>query len=396
MSELKNIKYDPVDYKIIINNEKLDIDLITYGNALKYSEYLERIYYFGGIIAQDQLLELSTKKATQTKDDIKAMKELRLIKVYKQERYNIIALSKRALVFLEEKNDVIQILQFKNHAQMLKQLMFIDAFLYEKKQQNERFRYKIEQSYKNGKIRFKTFEKYDCYEKVKMFNYLIRNIDTFIKEIKYFNNYKSFEKVRDKKTNKYKYERCEESIEIKDYFANEIEKVHSQTDIFSDLKMKNILFWIQGRRKDTKISVIIHFLVLDIELTPLKIKKVLKEIDLILAELNNFNVDESNQYIKSRIIIMSKSKDRKKVIEKNLSKINEEFKKEKELAKKEKLLLYSSLENDLPELKFTCFVGEIEVIERDTERFFRTQSDNLKSNKIKDNEFITFDELMKK
>lgn len=354
------ISYDKDDMKVIIDDIKININVLEYIEVKeKYDWYLRCLKYFGNFITFEHLNLLLEGKLSRGKifNDITALSDLNFVKKHFIGKNSYYILTKKANIYLKNKNEGGYINKPANR-NMIKSLLHLDYLILGI---NDR-------SYKNK-------------ENEPELNSELDNLYKYISDSKSFN-----ERINIRHRNAYKImKKLNLKIDLIEdpvrFFDEQINLLNeNEGDILSKLKSKNA--YIEGYGL-TNEKLILDILILDNEnIQPGKFKYLILDLENIFKELY-FNPVE--QRVKYNLSIVSIDSNRKNNLETLLPKEIE-----KEVLKKEKflsqyldsdgnLILSSDNKKFIKSQNVLLAFNNYKVLEYDTSRYFRYKNDEIKS-----------------
>lgn len=315
------ISYDKDDMKVLIDDIKLNINVLEYIEVKeKYDWYLRCLKYFGNFITFEHLNLLLKGKFSRGKifSDINALCDLNFVKKHFIGKNSYYILTKKANIYLNQKNEGGYIKTPANRT-MINNLLMSDYLILGRKYNNDESIWSSDNLYKdiiNSKSLNESInsEHLKVYEVMKTLNLLIENI-----------------------------------THVNKFLDNQIKLLNeNQGDILSKLKSKNS--YIEGSRIINGI-LILEIIVLDNEnISPTKFRTLLIDIAAIIKELYSTPYDPEVKY---NISIISIDSIRKNELEINLS-------------KKEGL-------------RYFKYLNRYKILEYNTMRHFRYKNDKIKS-----------------
>ncbi|WP_275373603.1 hypothetical protein [Clostridium tertium] len=353
------ISYDKDDMKVIIDDIKLNINVLEYIEVKeKYDWYLRCLKYFGNFITFEHLNLLLKGKLSRGKifNDITTLSDLNFVKKHFIGKNSYYILTKKANIYLKNKNEGGYINKPANR-NMIKSLLHLDYLIlgikdrsYINKENEEELNLELESLYED-----------------------ITNINTFNEgiNIRHKNVYKILKKLN------FKIDLIEDPVRFFDEQINLLNE--NEGDILSKLKSKNAYIDVANLKNE---KLILDILILDNEnIQPNKFKYLILDLEDILKELY---LNPAEQRVKYNLSIISIDSNRKNNLEAVLPKAIEN-----EILKKDKFLNHYSyqgellLDNDnkktIKSQDLLLAFNDYKVLEYDTSRYFRYKNDEIKS-----------------
>lgn len=353
------ISYDKDDLKVIIDDIKLNINVLEYIEVKeKYDWYLRCLKYFGNFITFEHLNLLLNGKLSRGKifSDINALCDLNFVKKHFIGKNSYYILTKKANIYLKNKNEGGYINKPSNR-NMIKSLLKLDYLMLGIK----------DRSYINK-------------ENEPELNSELDNLYKYISDSKSFNeniNIRHRDVYKIMKKLNFKIDLIEDSVRFFDEQINLLNK--NEEDILSKLKSKNAYIeWASLKNE----KLILDVLILDNEnIRPNKFKYLILDLENIFKELY-FNPVE--QRVKYNLSIVSIDSNRKNNLETVLPKEIE-----KEIFEKDKffsqysydgeLLLFDDNKRHIKSQNIILAFNDYRVLEYDTSRYFRYKNDEIKN-----------------
>ena len=351
------IEYDKEDLKVLINDKKLDINVLDYIEIEnKYDLYLRAIRFFGNFATFEHIAAILKGKNSRTKvfKDLNSMCEIYLLRKEELGNYIYFVLTKKAQIYLKQRNNVGYI-QNPSDKAIKSNILLVDYLL------NNKLNLTTEdmRSYKSEIIglvhNFTDYEEYirTCYI------YLYKTME-YVKEIEKDFLVEQINLIKKKN----------EFIE-----SNGKLRLVKHYDVLSKLMLKNI-YLINVDNKDDSITI--TFLIQDIGRSVSWYKR---EIIGISNILRKFYFNPIEKCIKYNLIIQTDSIDNKK----NLVKVQDLF---SDLKKQGDRCIEDALRSSSAEVRFIGYylrhrgdlpwgLNSISIVEYNTFRFFETKSDKI-------------------
>lgn len=393
---MHNIIFDENDMKVIIGDIKLEINIHDYINALtKYDSYIRTIYFLGGGATAEHIIKLLSNDGYKKSKIYKILNEMVVDNFLKKQslgKYNIFILTKKSMIYFKKKNDVGQI-NLNNPHKVMKSLLLADFIVSNigammsnlvtiNKNDNKEY---------NVIANLKQYYHFQDYDRIILL--LIRNL--YVRLNKINNKYLNKEYIHEQF---YLNKKEDQRVIYSTNSRKVIQTIKVYDDLFK-LKLSDTYLFNVEINND---NVVMEFLVLDID-RPLKwFRKIIFKVDSIIKNIFFYPVPGKN-IITVNFTILSENEERNEAIKNNVNKLIQEiiFESNKSIATK--LNRYSEYKNNLPkpiaekegikegdyflhsdELENisiwdnTLFtVGSVRGINYDTERFFRTKSDDV-------------------
>lgn len=127
----EDISYDKDDLKVIIDDEKLDINVLEYIKVKeKYDFYLRCIRYFDNFITLEHLISILDGKVSRTKifNDMNELSDLRFIKKQFIGKSSYYILTRKATIYLNKKNEGGYI-KTPSNKRMINNLLLLDYLI---------------------------------------------------------------------------------------------------------------------------------------------------------------------------------------------------------------------------------------------------------------------------
>lgn len=359
-----SIDYDKEDLKVLIDDKKLNINVLDYIEINnKYEWYLKAIRFLGNFATYEHIAAILNGDCSKTKvfNDLNIMCEMNLLRKEFLGRNIYFVLTKKAQIYLKKRNNVGYIPNPSNRS-MKSNLLLADYLI------NNQPKFTTEAMKKSNNKLYMLISEFNSYEYyIKMcYLYLYKNIqginginiDFFKEQINLLN--KKNELVKTEKNTRL----------VKSY------------DSLSKLMLKNI-YLIQVDAKSDNIEI--TFLIQDIDRSLSWYKYEILNIDKIIKEFYHNLIDyfkPNNKLINYNIVIQTDSNERKLVLKKIEDYLIDLNKRRDNYVNK----VFNNLYNDPENIKifvqnnhfFWC-LDKITIIEYNTNRFFETRSDKIKT-----------------
>lgn len=364
-----SIEYDKEDLKILINDQKLDIKVLDYIEIEnKYDWYLKAFRFFGNFATFEHIAAILKGKYGRTKvfKDLNKMCSMSLLRKEALGKYVYFVLTKKAQIYLKQKNNVGYIANPSDKA-MKSNLLLGDYLL-------------------NNRLNLTTETIRSSDNQISMLISEFSNYEEYIKLCYKFlyNKMKNIDGIET--------DFLQEQISLinkKSEFIDNTDKLKAERncDILSDLMSKDIyLINVESKTNDITIT----FLIQDIGRSVSWYKLEILKLCSIIAK---FYLNPVENYIKCNLIIQTDSIENKN----NLIKVQNIFnnlKKSREFAV-EDMLRWGTVETrymgsyfrhrgDLP-----WALNDISIVEYNTVRFLETKSDKI--NTIENNQVNIID-----
>ena len=352
-----SIEYDKEDLKILINDQKLDIKVLDYIEIEnKYDWYLKAFRFFGNFATFDHIASILKGKYGRTKvfKDLNKMCSMSLLRKEALGKYVYFVLTKKAQIYLKQKNNVGYIANPSDKA-MKSNLLLGDYLL-------------------NNRLNLTTETIRSSDNQISMLISEFSNYEEYIKLCYKFlyNKMKNIDGIET--------DFLQEQINLinkKSEFIDNTDKLKDERncDILSDLMSKDIyLINVESKTNDITIT----FLIQDIGRSVSWYKLEILKLCSIIAK---FYLNPVENYIKCNLIIQTDSIENKNNLIK-VQKIFNNLKKSREIVV-EDMLRWNTVETryvgsyfrhrgDLP-----WALNDISIVEHNTIRFFATKSDKI-------------------
>lgn len=357
-----SIDYDKEDLKVLINDQKLNISVLDYIKInSNYDWYLKVIRFFGNFATYEHIVAILNGDCSKTKifNDLNNMCSLYLLRKEKLGNYIYFVLTKKAQIYLKQRNNVGYIPNPSIKA-LKSNILLVDYLL-------------------NNQINFTT----DKIRKSK--NKLVTLGSEFIDYENYIKCCYSFLYNEMKNIKGIKENFLKEQIELINK-NDELVKSEKNTrlvkfyDVLSKLMLKNIYI----SKLDTKPnSMEITFLILDISYSINWYKKI---ILLISNSLKQLYFSPLEQSIKYNLVVQTDNKENKINLSEKLRKIVVELKEVRDNYIKrntsedvfnDKVIYNFNLEFMYSYESYAWGLNNINVTEYNTSRFFETRGDKI-------------------
>lgn len=357
-----SIDYDKEDLKVLINDQKLNISVLDYIKiSSNYDWYLKVIRFFGNFTTYEHIVAILNGDCSKTKifNDLNNMCSLHLLRREKLGNYIYFVLTKKAQIYLKQRNNVGYIPNPSIKA--LKSNILLADYLI------------------NNQINFVTAKIRKSKNKLGTLVYEFTDYENYIKCC-YMHLYNKMKNIKGIKENFLK-----EQIELtnKDDILVKSEKntrIVKSYDIFSKLMLKNVYI----NKLDTKPnSMEITFLILDISYSINWYKKI---ILLISNSLKQLYFSPLEQSIKYNLVVQTDNKENEINLSKKLRKIVVELKEVRDNYIKRntsedvfngKIIYDFNLEHMYLSEKYAWGLNNISFIEYNSSRFFETRGDKI-------------------
>ena len=359
-----SIEYDEEDLKVIVNDQKLDIRVLDYMEIkLKYDWYLRAFRFLGNFATREHISALLKGRYSETKvfNNLKSMRSMHLLRKETLGKYVYFVLTKKAQIYLKQRNNVGYIDNPTDKA-MKSNLLLGDYLI------NNRLNLateKIRTSDNQISMLISEFSNYEEYIKLcyKFLYNKMKNIDGIENDF------------------------LQEQISLinkKSEFIDNTDKLKAERncDVLSELMSKDIyLINVESKTNDITIT----FLIQDIGRSVSWYKLEILKLCSIIAK---FYLNPVENYIKFNLIIQTDSIENKNNLIK-VQKIFNNLKKSREIVVEDMLRWntvetryvgsYFSHRGDLP-----WALNDISIVEYNTVRFWETKSDKI--NTIENNQ----------
>lgn len=389
---IEELKFDTHDFKVIVDGKKLNLNAATYIEIIQnYCDYIHAINYFGGFMFYSHMYDFfgqyykdkgfgNKKGKTKIFEDIKKMEKLELIRTESVGQYNYVLLSKKALIYLNGRNNVPYIakpttISLMTNAYILDLALKSNIDIYNIFYNNfenyfasiagQLYSTLLTDDIANNKIEY-------SYQAVNKLQNGLVHLERPKSFAYYLNEQLELSKLPIKKTKKI--------IEAKKKGKEEKTKIEHirVTKLYDDITRlitKHVCF--KGFEKLQDGTFMLHFIILDIDVSIIWIRNVLKEIDLVL---NKLNAELKEPKIKGKVHIYTKDKEKEKVLFNKIKKELIEYKKAKKNA-----LQYANIADDKRyylihryNKKVLFYINSIDLNQLNTNRFFLSKGDVIK------------------
>ena len=346
------VEYDREDLKVVVNDQKLNINVLDYIEIQnKYEWYLKAVRFFGNFETFDHIAAIFKDQYSRTKvfKDLNNMCEMHLLKKEALGNYIYFVLTKKAQIYLKQRNNVGHI--SNPSAKAIKSNLLLGDYLI------------------NSGVSLTTEKMRASDNKISMLISEFRDYQEYIKlcYIFLYNKMKSIDGIET--------DFLQEQINLINKKNNGKPRLVPHHDTLSKLMLKNIyVISVQNKPNDITIT----FLIQDIERSTSWYKHEILNIESILRD---FYFNPIRKCINYDVIIQTDSIDNKK----NLVKVQALF---NDLKKKGEKYIKDMMEGGLGESTLIDYylihrrdlpwgLNNINIVEYNTVRFFENKSDKI-------------------